>query len=209
MVATWGQSTGGSKRLSIRPLREIDHFPYCASMIRTFQGIKPTIPTSCFIEATAVVIGDVVMGEECSVWFNAVIRGDVHFIRIGDRTNVQDLCMLHVTHDTHPLIIGNGVTIGHSVVLHGCTIRDRVLVGMGAIIMDGAVIGEDSVVGAGALVTEGTIVPPKSLILGSPAKVKRSVTEQELSWIKESAENYVRYANQYMSDSGKNAGFKV
>lgn len=155
------------------------------------------------------MIGDVVMGEECSVWFNAVIRGDVHHIRIGDRTNVQDLCMLHVTHDTHPLIIGNGVTIGHNVVLHGCTIRDRVLVGMGAIIMDGAVIGEDSVVGAGALVTEGTMVPPKSLILGSPAKVKRPVTEQELSWIKESAENYVRYASQYMSDSGKNAGFKV
>lgn len=178
-------------------------------MIRTFQGIKPTIPTSCFIEETAVVIGDVVMGEECSVWFNAVIRGDVHHIRIGDRTNVQDLCMLHVTHDTHPLIIGNGVTIGHNVVLHGCTIRDRVLVGMGAIIMDGAVIGEDSVVGAGALVTEGTMVAPKSLVLGSPAKVKRSVTEQELSWIKESAENYVRYASQYMSDSGKNAGFKV
>ena len=116
-------------------------------MIRTFQGIKPAIPTSCFIEETAVVIGDVVMGEDCSVWFNAVIRGDVHYIRIGGRTNVQDLCMLHVTHDTHPLIIGSDVTIGHNVVLHGCTIQDRVLVGMGSIIMDGAVIGEDSVVG--------------------------------------------------------------
>ena len=178
-------------------------------MIRTFQGIKPTIPTSCFIEATAVLIGDVVMGEDCSVWFNTVIRGDVHYIRIGNRTNVQDLCMLHVTHDTHPLTIGNNVTIGHHVVLHGCTIQDRVLVGMGAIIMDGAVIGEDSVVGAGALVVEGTIVPPKSLILGSPAKVKRPVTEKELAWIKESAENYVKYARRYMSDSGKNAGFKV
>src|SRR5574342_923683 len=153
-------------------------------MIRTFQGIKPTIPASCFIEDTGVVIGDVVLGEECSVWFHAVIRGDVNYIRIGDRTNVQDLCMLHVTHDTHPLIIGNEVTIGHSAILHGCTIRDRVLIGMGAIIMDGAVIGEDSVVGAGALVTEGTIVPAKSLILGSPAKVKRAVTENELSWIK-------------------------
>lgn len=117
--------------------------------------------------------------------------------------------MLHVTHDTHPLVIGNNVTIGHSVVLHGCTIHDCVLVGMGAIIMDGAVIGEDSVVGAGALVTEGTMVPPKSLVLGSPAKVKRPVTDKELAWIKESAENYVRYAGQYMSDSGKNAGFKV
>jgi carbonic anhydrase/acetyltransferase-like protein (isoleucine patch superfamily) len=178
-------------------------------MIRTFQGIKPMVPKSCFVEETAVVIGDVVMGEDCSVWFNAVIRGDVNYIRIGNRTNVQDLCMLHVTHDTHPLLIGSDVTIGHHVVLHGCTVQDRVLVGMGAIIMDAAVIGEDSVVGAGALVVEGTIVPPKSLILGSPAKVKRQVTVKELAWVKESAENYVRYAGQYMSDSRNNAGFKV
>ena len=172
-------------------------------MIRTFQGIKPTVPQSCFIEDTAVVIGDVVMGEECSAWFHAVIRGDVNYIRIGNRTNVQDLCMLHVTHDTHHLIIGDDVTIGHNVVLHGCTIHNRVLVGMGAIIMDGAVIGEDSVVGAGALVTEGTIVPPKSLILGSPAKVKRPVTEQELAWIRESAQNYIRYSRQYLSGPDK------
>ncbi len=172
-------------------------------MIRTFQGIKPTIPQSCFIEETAVVIGDVVMGEDCSAWFHAVIRGDVNYIRIGRRTNVQDLCMLHVTHDTHPLIIGDDVTIGHNVVLHGCTIQDRVLVGMGSIIMDGAVIGEDSVVGAGALITEGTIVPPKSLILGSPAKVKRPVTEQERAWIRESAQNYMRYARQYLSGPDK------
>ena len=172
-------------------------------MIRTFQGIKPTIPQSCFIEETAVIIGDVVMGEECSAWFHAVIRGDVNYIRIGNRTNVQDLCMLHVTHDTHPLVIGDDVTIGHHVVLHGCTVHNRVLVGMGAIIMDGAVIGEDSVVGAGALVTEGTIVPPKSLILGSPAKVKRPVTEQELAWIRESAQNYIRYSRQYLSGPDK------
>src|SRR6476659_3336494 len=157
--------------------------PIVRTMIRTFQGITPTIPRSCFIEDTGIVIGDVVMGEQCSVWFHAVIRGDVHYIRIGNRTNVQDLCMLHVTHDTHPLIIGNEVTIGHSVVLHGCTIKDRVLIGMGAIIMDGAVIGEDSVVGAGSLITEQTIVPPNSLVLGSPAKVKRSVTAEELAWI--------------------------
>jgi carbonic anhydrase/acetyltransferase-like protein (isoleucine patch superfamily) len=167
-------------------------------MIRTFQGIKPTIPQSCFMEETAVIIGDVVMGEDCSAWFHAVIRGDVNYIRIGNRTNVQDLCMLHVTHDTHPLIIGDDVTIGHHVVLHGCTIHSRVLVGMGAIIMDGAVIGEDSGVGAGALITENTTVPPKSLILGSPAKVKRPVTEQELAWISESAQNYVRYSRQYL-----------
>ena len=179
-------------------------------MIRTFQGIKPTVPTSCFIEETGVVIGDVVLGEQCSVWFHAVIRGDVHHIRIGTRTNVQDLSMLHVTHDTHPLIIGNEVTIGHGVILHGCTIKDRVLIGMGAIIMDGAVIGEDSIVGAGALITEETIVPPNSLILGSPAKVKRPVTAEELAWIKESAENYVKYAGQYMGDPAKTkTGFQV
>ena len=169
-------------------------------MIRTYQGIKPTIAKSAFIEETAVVIGDVHIGEQSSVWFHAVVRGDVNSIRIGDRTNIQDLSMLHVTHDTHPLNLGNDVTAGHHVVLHGCTIRDRVLIGMGAIIMDGVVVGEDSVVGAGALVTEGTIVPPKSLVLGSPAKVKRSVTDEELAWIKESSANYVRYAKQYLAD---------
>ena len=167
-------------------------------MIRSFQGTRPTIAQTAYIEDTAVIIGDVVIGEQASVWFHTVVRGDVHYIRVGDRTNVQDLCMLHVTHDTHPLVIGHDVTIGHRVVLHGCTVKDRVLIGMGAVIMDGAVIGEDSVVGAGALVTEGTIVPPRSLILGSPAKVKRPVTEKELAWIRESAENYIRYARQYM-----------
>jgi carbonic anhydrase/acetyltransferase-like protein (isoleucine patch superfamily) len=179
-------------------------------MVRSFQGIKPTIPSSCFIEETGIVIGDVVLGENCSVWFHAVIRGDVNCIRLGCRTNVQDLCMLHVTHDTHPLIVGDEVTIGHSVVLHGCTIKDRVLIGMGTIVMDGAVIGEDSVVGAGALITEGMIVPPKSLVLGSPAKVRRPVTDKEVIWIKESADNYVKYAKQYLGDPSKaKTGFQV
>ena len=179
-------------------------------MIRTFQGIKPVIAPSCFIEETAVVIGDVIIGERSSAWFHTVIRGDVHYIRIGHRTNVQDLCMLHVSHNTHPLVIGDDVTIGHRVVLHGCTIKDRVLVGMGAILMDGVVIGEDSVVGAGALVTEGTIVPSKSLVLGSPARVKRPVTDRELLWIKASADNYVRYSSQYLDDSSKGkTGFHV
>src|SRR5581483_6173257 len=180
------------------PVDSSSGVPYSECMIRAFQGTRPTIAESAYIEETAVIIGDVVIGERSSVWFHTVVRGDVHYIRIGDRTNVQDLCMLHVTHDTHPLVIGHDVTIGHRVVLHGCTVQDRVLIGMGAVIMDGAVIGEDSVVGAGALVTEGTVVPPKSLILGTPAKVKRPVTEQELAWIRESAENYVRYARQYM-----------
>jgi len=171
-------------------------------MIRTFQGIKPTIDGSAFIEETAVVIGDVVIGEQSSVWFNTVIRGDVHYIRIGNRTNVQDLCVIHVAHDTYPTIVGDDVTVGHHVVLHGCTIQDRVLVGMGAIIMDGALIGEDSVVGAGALITEHTIIPPKSVVLGAPAKVKRAVTEKERAWIRESAQSYVSYARQYLSGPG-------
>lgn len=179
-------------------------------MIRTFQGVKPTVPESCFVEETGVVIGDVVLGEYCSVWFHAVIRGDVHYIRIGDRSNVQDLCMLHVTHDAHPLIIGNEVTLGHGVILHGCTIKDRVLIGMGAIVMDGAVIGEDSVVGAGTLVVEGMIVPPKSVILGSPGRVRRATSEAELAWIKESAESYVNYAGQYLTGPSKTRpGFHI
>jgi carbonic anhydrase/acetyltransferase-like protein (isoleucine patch superfamily) len=177
-------------------------------MIRPFQGITPTVPKTVFVEETALVIGDVVIGEESSVWFHAVIRGDVHYIRIGRRTNIQDLCICHVTHDTHPLILGDDVTVGHHVVLHGCTIQDRVLIGMGAIIMDGAVIGEDCIVGAGALVTEGMVVPPKSLVFGSPAKVRRLVTEQELAWIRESARNYVGYAGQYMADPARRTGFQ-
>ena len=169
-------------------------------MLRAFRGILPTISTGAFIDETATVIGDVVIGSESSVWFHAVIRGDVHYIRIGHRTNIQDLSLLHVTHDTYPLTLGNDITVGHHVVLHGCTIKDRVLIGMGAVIMDGAVIEEDCIVGAGALITERTEVPPKSLILGTPARVKRPLTDAELDWIKTSAQNYVHYAHLYVAD---------
>ena len=169
-------------------------------MIKPYLGVLPTITSSAFIENTAVVIGDVVIDSESSVWFNSVIRGDVHYIRIGHRTNVQDLSLLHVTHDTHPLVIGNDVTIGHHVVLHGCKIGSRVLIGMGSIVMDGAVIEDDCIIGAGSLVTEGTVVPSHSLALGSPARVKRPLMRKELTWIKESANNYVQYAKLYMND---------
>ena len=168
-------------------------------MLRAFQGILPKVGENAFIEETAVVVGDVVIGAESSVWFLSVVRADVNFVKIGSRTNIQDLCVLHVTHDTHPLIIGDEVTVGHHVVLHGCTIKDRVLVGMGAILMDGVVIGEECIIGAGALITEDTVIPPRSLILGSPGRVKRPVTEKERVWIKKSAANYVRYAAEHRS----------
>ncbi len=169
-------------------------------MLRAYRGILPTVAPGAFIETTAVVIGDVVIGSESSVWFQAVVRGDVHHIRIGHRTNIQDLSLLHVTHDTHPLNLGDDITIGHHVVLHGCTIHNRVLVGMGAIIMDGVVIEEDCIIGAGALVTEGRTIPSNSLVLGSPARIKRTLTDEELQWIKDSAQNYVRYAQDYLLD---------
>jgi len=170
-------------------------------MLKAFRGIHPTIGKQTFIEDTAIVVGDVTIGSASSVWFHTVVRGDVHFIKIGDHTNIQDLSLLHVTHDTYPLVIGDQVTVGHHVVLHGCTIRDRVLVGMGAIVMDGAIIGEDCIIGAGSLVTEGVTIPPKSLVLGLPARVKRPLTPNEVVWIQESADNYVRYAQDYMDNA--------
>ncbi|MEC4678881.1 MAG: gamma carbonic anhydrase family protein [Nitrospirota bacterium] len=168
-------------------------------MIQSFLDIFPTIPSSVFIAPSADVIGDVVLGEESSVWFGTVIRGDVHYIRIGARTNIQDLSMLHVTRKTHPLVIGNEVTVGHHVTLHGCTLKDRVLVGMGAVILDGAVVGENAMVGAGALVTQGMEIPPGSLVFGNPAKVKRSLKPEELSFLGQSAQNYVDLAGAYLS----------
>ena len=169
-------------------------------MLKPFRGVAPIVAANAFIEDTAMVIGDVVIGSDSSVWFHAVVRGDVHFIRIGHRTNIQDLSLLHVTHDTYPLTLGDDITIGHHVILHGCTIRDRVLVGMGAIIMDGVVVEEDCIIGAGSVVTEHTQIPSKSLVIGSPGKVKRSLTDDELLWIKESAHNYSRYAQHYILD---------
>ena len=170
-------------------------------MIQPFLDVFPTVPSSVFIAPSADVIGDVEIGEESSVWFGVVIRGDVHFIRVGARTNIQDLSVLHVTRLTHPLIIGNEVTVGHQVTLHGCTVRDRVLIGMGAVILDGAVVGSDSIVGAGALVTQGMEVPSGSLVLGHPAKVKRPLKDEELSFLSKSAQNYVDLAKLYLKSS--------
>jgi len=152
-------------------------------------------PASVFIAPTAVILGDVTLGEDSSVWYHTVIRGDVNRIRIGRRTNIQDLCMIHVSTGTYPTEIGDDVTVGHQATLHGCTVRDRVLVGMGAIILDGAVVGEDCIVGAGTLVTGGTVIPPGSLVLGAPGRVKRSLTEREKQEIRRSAAHYVALAH--------------
>tara|TARA_B110000014_G_C20102170_1_gene578784 strand:+ start:424 stop:930 length:507 start_codon:yes stop_codon:yes gene_type:complete len=167
-------------------------------MIHPFKGKKPEIDDSSLVVESAQVIGDVKIGEESSVWFNAVIRGDVNHIRIGMRTNIQDGCVLHVARKTLPLIIGNEVTIGHNVTLHACTIGSQCLIGMGAIVMDNVEVGEQSIIGAGSLVTPNTKIPPKSLVFGSPAKVKRQLTEEEIRGIRESAANYVGDIETYL-----------
>jgi gamma-carbonic anhydrase len=167
-------------------------------MIRDYKGVLPKIHSSVFVDDSSQVIGDVEIGAESSIWFHVLIRGDVHHIRIGNRTNIQDGCLLHVTRKLWPLILGNEITVGHGVTLHGCVIKDRCLIGMRATIMDGAEVGEDSIVGAGALVTEKTIIPPRSMVMGLPAKVVRSLTEQEIANIRQSTENYVQLAKDYL-----------
>jgi len=166
-------------------------------VVYTFEDKRPVIPDSVFMAAGAVVIGDVVIGEDSSIWFNAVIRGDVNIIRIGRQTNIQDGCVLHVTLQKWPLHIGNNVTVGHAVVLHGCTVEDHCLIGMGARVLDGAVIGEFSLVAAGSVVREGEKIPSRSLVAGVPAVVKRKLSEAEVENIIRSAERYVGYKNQY------------
>lgn len=179
-------------------------------MIRSFQGISPQIDPSAFIAETAVIIGDVLIGPQSSVWYNVVARGDVNFIRIGSRSNIQDLTMLHVTHRKDaadpgaPLVIGDDVTIGHSVTLHGCTVGNGAFIGMQAIVMDRVMVGEGALVGARALVTEGTVIPPRTLWVGAPAKYKRDLTPEEIAWLKKSPQNYMNYAEQY-KDDGLNA----
>ena len=175
-------------------------------MIQSFKGMSPVIDHSAFIAETAVVIGEVAIGEESSLWYHVVARGDVNRIQIGKRSNVQDMTMLHVTHKKHsddpgaPLIIGDDVTIGHSVTLHGCTLENGCFIGMQAMVMDKAVVGEGALVGARALVTEGTVIPPHTLWVGAPARYKRDLTSEEIAWLKRSAGNYVRYSREFLAD---------
>ena len=157
----------------------------------------PVVHPTAFVDESAQVIGDVQIGAESSVWMNAVLRGDVNSIRIGQRTNVQDGTVIHVMHHTHPTAVGDDVTIGHRAIVHGCTVGNRVLVGMGAILLNGSMIGEDTIVAAGSLVTEDMVVPSRSLVMGSPARVRRLLTDDEVRFVLESAGNYVRYRLDY------------
>jgi carbonic anhydrase/acetyltransferase-like protein (isoleucine patch superfamily) len=169
-------------------------------VLRPYRSIYPSIAPSAFIDVSAQVIGDVHVGAESSVWMNVVVRGDVNYIRIGARTNIQDLTLVHVMRETHPTVIGDAVTIGHSAVIHGCTIEDRCLIGMGAILLNGCRIGTGSIVAAGTLVPEEMIVPPGSMVMGVPAKVRRAVTVEEDASIQRYADRYVQYRLDFQAD---------
>ena len=176
-------------------------------MILRYKEDFPQIDSSSWIAPSADIIGDVTIGEHSSIWFGCVIRGDVHFITIGNRTSIQDMTMIHVTHfkkekkigDGNPTIIGDDVTIAHKVMLHGCKIGNACLIGMSATILDGAEIGNESIVGAGSLVTKNKKFPPRSLIMGSPATVIRELTEEEIQNIYDNSKNYVKYKNDYLN----------
>jgi carbonic anhydrase/acetyltransferase-like protein (isoleucine patch superfamily) len=168
--------------------------------IRPYKGKWPQIAASVYVDSASVIIGDVVIGEDASIWPLCVVRGDVNYIRIGARTNIQDGSILHVMKDEYPLILGEDITVGHSVTLHGCTIESRCLIGMRATILNGVVVGEGSIVAAGTLLTERTVIPPRSLVIGSPGKVKRMLTAIDQATIDRYAQRYVEYKNIYREE---------
>ena len=169
-------------------------------MLRSYKGIKPNIADTAFIADGAHIIGDVQIGDHSSIWFNCVLRGDVFPIRIGDNTNIQDGTIIHVTSDQFPTLIGNCVTVGHGVILHGCQIKDGSLIGIGSIILDEAEIGEQCLIAAGSLVTPGTKIPPRSLVMGAPAKVRRELTTEEAARIQENWQHYVALKEIYLQE---------
>lgn len=171
-------------------------------MIRTFNNIQPKIHKTAFITENATIIGDVEIGEDSSVWFSAVARGDVNFIRIGARTNIQDMTVIHVSSKTHATVLEDQITVGHNATLHGCYTERGCLIGIGAILLDGVRVGRNSLVAAGSLLTPGTQVPPNSLVMGSPAKVKRELTDDELAYLDRSWRNYVELKRHYETMAG-------
>lgn len=170
-------------------------------MIRPFRGVHPQIHSTAFVDQSAQVIGDVHVAEEASVWCNCTIRGDIHYIRIGARSNVQDNSVIHVRKGSHPTILEDEVTIGHSVTLHGCYVERGCLIGIGSVVLDDVRVGECSLVAAGALVSPGTLIPPRSLVMGFPAKVKRPLTEEEVSSLELFWKNYVEYTKIYREEN--------
>ena len=172
--------------------------PYNSLVLRPYRGTLPRVHPTAFIDVSAQVIGDVDIGEESGVWMCAVVRADVHAIRIGRRSNVQDGAVVHAMTLTHPTTIGDNVTIGHAAVIHGCTIENQCLIGIGAILLNGSHVGAGSIVAAGTLLTENMRVPPKSLVMGSPGKVKRLLTQAEVAGIQQYADRYVGYRLEYM-----------
>jgi carbonic anhydrase/acetyltransferase-like protein (isoleucine patch superfamily) len=177
-------------------------------VIRSYKGISPRIPASCYVDDSAQVVGDVELGENASIWMNAVVRGDVHYIRIGANSNIQDCSVMHGMLNKWPVVLGDWVTVGHSVTLHGCVIEDRCLIGMGCIILNGARIGSDCIIAAGTLIPEGTVIPPGSLVMGSPGKVRRQLSEEDKASILVYGRNYLGYREQYLKERAGVGGSK-
>jgi len=169
-------------------------------MIRSYKGIGPKIPATCYVDDSAQVIGDVTLGENASIWMNAVVRGDVHYIRIGAKSNIQDCSVLHGMLGQWPVEVGDWVTVGHSVTLHGCIVEDRCLIGMGVIVLNGARIGEGSILAAGTLIPEKMVIPPRSLVMGAPGKVRRELDDSDQEMILRYARNYLGYREQYLAE---------
>jgi carbonic anhydrase/acetyltransferase-like protein (isoleucine patch superfamily) len=172
-------------------------------MIRSYQGKVPVVPESCYVDPSAQVIGDVELGEQASIWMNAVVRGDVNSIRIGPRSNVQDCAVLHGMRYLYPVTVGEMVTIGHNATVHGCTLEDHVLVGIGAVILNHAHVGEGSIIAAGAVIPEHAVIPARSLVVGIPGKVKRELGEEDRKMIDRYAENYLDYTAIYLAEMKK------
>jgi len=170
-------------------------------MIRPYKGILPTVPASCYVDLSAQVIGDVVLGEHASVWMNAVVRGDVNYIRIGANSNVQDCAVLHGMRHVYPVIVGDWVTIGHNATVHGCVLEDAVLIGMGACVLNDCRIGEGSIIAAGAVIPEHTTIPPNSLVAGVPGKVRRTLGDEDRKLILKYAQNYLDYTAIYLKET--------
>ena len=166
-------------------------------MIRRYNGHVPRIPESCYIDHSAQVIGDVTLGEQASVWMNAVVRGDVHSIRIGAQSNVQDCAVLHGMRHLYPVYVGEGVSIGHNATVHGCVVEDNCLIGIGARVLNNARIGEGSIIAAGAVIPEALVIPPRSLVTGVPGRIRRAVTKEDYELIRMYARNYLDYTAQY------------